>query len=75
MHSCHVCMIITDSSVIEDLLTAFHYQQDMYNETGGREEGERERERRRRSIDRDGEESAGGKVVVGVAGRYHRMAG
>lgn len=33
MQSCHGCMIITDSSVIEDLLTAFHYQQEMYNET------------------------------------------
>lgn len=33
VHSCHGCMIITDSSVIEDLLTAFHYQQQTYNET------------------------------------------
>lgn len=32
-------MIITDSSVIEDLLTAFHYEQEMYNETE-REVGE-----------------------------------
>lgn len=40
-------MIITDSSVIEDLLTAFHYQQEMYNERGGGggREGEEERER------------------------------
>lgn len=44
MHSCHGCMIITDSSVIEDLLTAFHYQQEMYNKTEGEEEGVRERE-------------------------------
>lgn len=46
VHSCHGCMIITDSSVIEDLLTAFHYQQEMQNETdrGGRGGGERERE-------------------------------
>lgn len=34
VHSCHGSMIITDSSVIEDLLTAFHYQQEMPNETG-----------------------------------------
>lgn len=42
VHSCHGCMIITDSSVIEDLLTAFHYQQQTYNETGrgGRGGGE-----------------------------------
>lgn len=33
VHSYHGCMIITDSSVIEDLLTAFHYQQEMQNET------------------------------------------
>lgn len=43
VHSCHGSMIITDSSVIEDLLTAFHYQQEMPNETerGGRRGGER----------------------------------
>lgn len=42
VHSCHGSMIITDSSVIEDLLTAFHYQQEMPNETerGGRGGGE-----------------------------------
>lgn len=34
-------MIITDSSVIEDLLTAFHYQQQTYSETESRR-GERE---------------------------------
>lgn len=34
-------MIITDSSVIEDLLTAFHYQQEVQNETD-REVGEEE---------------------------------
>lgn len=39
-HSCHGCMIITDSSVIEDLLTAFHYQQQTYSETESRR-GER----------------------------------
>lgn len=39
VHSCHGCMIITDSSVIEDLLTAFHYQQEMYNETEEEEGG------------------------------------
>lgn len=33
-------MIITDSSVIEDLLTAFHYQQQTYSETESRR-GER----------------------------------
>lgn len=31
VHSCHGCMIITDSSVIEDPLTA--YEQETYNET------------------------------------------
>lgn len=40
VHSCHSCMIITDSSVIEDLLTAFHYQQQTYSETESRR-GER----------------------------------
>lgn len=46
MHSCHGCTIITYSSFIEDLLTAFHYQQQTYSETrrgggGGGEEAQR----------------------------------
>lgn len=59
-HSCHGCMIITDSSVIEDLLTAFHYQQQTYSETESRR-GERE-----------GKAEV---VVVGFGEGYHRMAG
>ncbi len=51
-------MIITDSSVIEDLLTAFHYQQQTYNET--ERERKRKKRRRRGSTDRDEEESGGG---------------
>lgn len=51
VHSCHGSMIITDSSVIEDLLTAFHYQQEMPNETerGGRGGGESARRERKES--------------------------
>lgn len=51
VHSCHGCLIITDSSVIEDLLTAFHYWQEMQKETDW--------ERRRRGA-REGKESGGG---------------
>lgn len=47
-------MIITDSSVIEDLLTAFHCQQQTSNET--ERSGE---ETERGSTDRDEEESGG----------------
>lgn len=82
VHSCHDCMIITDSSVIEDLLTAFHYQQQTYNETereggrGGGRKGEREGDSKR-----EGDQAGIGirrRVVVvgiGVGGGYHRMAG
>lgn len=41
-------MIITDSSVIEDLLTAFHYQQQTYNETEREREKEEEEEEERK---------------------------
>lgn len=83
VHSCHDCMIITDSSVIEDLLTAFHYQQQTYYETErDREEEEDEEERKgERDSEREGEEALIGirrrvvVVVIGVGGGYHRMAG
>jgi len=53
-------MIITDSSVIEDLLTAFHYQQQTYSETEkGREEEEEEEERRRGSTEEAPKENDG----------------
>lgn len=79
-------MIITDSSVIEDLLTAFHYQQEMYNERGrggGGREGEEERERkkereRRGSIDMAEEEGGGGvggEMVLGVGAGYQGWQG
>lgn len=62
-------MIITDSSVIEDLLTAFHYQQQTYNET------ERDREEEEGESKRGGEEALIVMrrrvvvVVIGVGGR------
>jgi len=68
-------MIITDSSVIEDLLNAFHYQQQTYNETerqkGGGGGGKRER-RRRGCTERGEEESGAGRGGVRCWGRLLR---
>lgn len=67
VHSCHGSMIITDSSVIEDLLTAFHYQQEMPNETGRGGRGGGESARRAVVVVVQ--------VVIGVGGDYQGERG
>lgn len=53
VHSCHGCTIITYSSFIEDLLTAFHYQ---HRRTVRQGEEEEEEEAQRKHL----KESGGG---------------
>lgn len=50
MHSCHGCTIITDSSVIEDLLTAFITRNSRSLKV---------RERERRGVEEAGREEVG----------------
>lgn len=74
VHSRHGCMIITDSSVIEDLLTAFHYQQHVQSERVRRKGGMGRRRKREEAL-RKHSRRAAVVVVIGAGGGYHRKAG